>query len=142
MKPFYPLVIFFLLWSFSEVSAGTVAPLAPKSTEVIGIATSSSRDSAFDQHLKGDLDKLVPRIRKMYQDEVILIEAYYPAIKSKSGDDELRKAYSLAEQAQLYLQNKHSLSINFYISIWSGVENSKDRPQLRLTSYPKAFFEN
>jgi hypothetical protein len=127
---------------FAIALADNTAPTIHRDAELIGIARASSREPAFDQHLKGELDKLVPRLKKLNKDAAVLIEAYYPSNISKGNDEHVRKAYSLAEQAQLYLRNRHSLSISIFIAIWSGGDTSGDKPQIRLTAYPKTFFEN
>lgn len=126
----------------SVATANEVTSTLRSDAEVIGVAQAASREPAFDQQLKGKLDSLVPRLKKMGPDAAILIEAYYPPDKTKKNDDHVRKAYLLAEQAQLYLRNRHSLPVGIFISIWSGGVTPEDKPQLRLTSYPKAFFEN
>lgn len=122
--------------------AGDPPTAARNGAEIIGVARGESRDPVLDRHLKDELDRLIPRIKKLGEDSAVLIEAYYPPDKAKKSDDHLRKAYELAEQTQIYLRNKHSLSGGIFISIWSGSVTPGDKPQIRLTSYPRTFFEN
>lgn len=134
-------ILLLISCSVAVTSAGNDASTLRNDAEIIGVARAATREPAFDKQLKGELDRLVPRLKKMGPDAAILIEAYYPPDKAKKNDEHVRKAYELAEQAQLYLRSRHSLSAGIFISIWSGIV-PEDKPQLRLTSYPKTFFEN
>lgn len=131
-----------LLCSFAPAAADNAAVPPRYQAEVIGVARASSGDPAFDKRLKGELDTLVPRLKQLAPDAAILLEAYYPLGKPQGNDDRIRKAYALAEQAQLYLRNNHAVTAGIFISIWSGGATPENTPQLRLTAYPKTFFDN
>ncbi len=114
----------------------------PRGAELIGFAGSDGNDPPFDQHLKGELDLLVPRLRQVPSDATILIEAYYPGKKGKSKEQQISRAFSLAEQAQQYLRSKHALNREFFVAIWEKAESAGEHPKIRITTYPRDFFED
>lgn len=124
------------------ISAAESQGALPRGAELIGYAGSEGNDSPFDQHLKGEIDLLVPRLREVASDATILIEAYYPGKKGMSKDQRISRAFSLAEQAQQYLRSKHDLRRDFFVAIWQNAESGGERPKIRITTYPRDYFEN
>lgn len=114
----------------------------PRGAQFLGIAQSDGADPPFDQHLKKEIDKLVPQLRQLNSEAMILIEAFYPERKGKSRDQRINMAFSLAEQVHQYLKIKHSLDHDFFVAIWDDADGKSNYPQIRITTYPRDYFDN
>jgi hypothetical protein len=124
------------------VYAEELQDFLPRGAELIGIAESEGNDPPFDKHIKGEIDLLVPLLRQVASDATILIEAYYPGKKGKIREQQVSRAFALAEQSQQYLRSKHDLSRDFFVAIWEKAESAGELPKIRITTYPRDFFEN
>lgn len=127
-----------LLASAMMVSAETL----PRGAQLLGIASSKGVEPAFDKHLQGELDKLLPQLKQLNSDAAILIEAFYPATKGKARVQQINMAFTLAEQVHDYLKIKRSLDRDFFVAIWENAEEISSYPKIRISTYPRDHFEN
>ncbi|MBT0666405.1 hypothetical protein KI809_19020 [Geobacter pelophilus] len=138
---FGQLLLFILLLEIPAMGDTTHGRL-PRGAQFLGIARSDGSDPPFDQHLKTEIDKLVPQLRQLNSEATILIEAFYPEKKGKNRDLQIKMAFSLAEQVHQYLKTKHSLDHDFFVAIWDDSEDKTKYPKIRITTYPRDYFEN
>lgn len=135
-------VVFFICFIVHQVSAEVATPELKRGAHLIGIAVSNGFNPAFDQKIKGDLDKLLPQLKLLGADATILIEVYYPDKSGDSKEQRVSSAFSLAEQVQQYLKVRHNLDRAFFFAIRdNGAEKTK-YPKVRLTTFPRDYFEN
>lgn len=135
-------VILLMILTASAAQADDDQSNLPRGAELVGIARAETKDLTPDQHLKGELDLLVPKLKQVSSYSSILIESYFPDLHGKGKDDRIRRAFSLAEQVELYLKNRHGLQNTFFIAIWEQGNDGGTMPKIRITTYPKDFFEN
>lgn len=140
------LSVFFILAlsitpSFSAESGGNASSL-PRGAELIGVASSDSKDYISDQRFKMELDSLVSRIRHLSDDITVLIEAFYPGKLSKSSEEQIKNSFALAEHVEQYLRSRHKLNYKFVVTVMKDDDVDGKLPKIRLTTYPRDFFEN
>ena len=136
------LLIFALTIPAFSDDSGKGASSLPRGAELIGIATAGSNDHGIDQRLKKGLDSLASLIKQISVDTTILIEAYSPGKRTKVREEQIKNSFTLAENVEQYLRIQHKLENNFIIAIWQDTEESGNMPKVRLTTYPRDFFEN
>jgi hypothetical protein len=125
-----------------SADSGKGASSLPRGAELIGIATAGSNDHGIDHRLKKDLDSLVSLIKQLSVDTTILIEAYSPGKRTKVREEQIKNSFALGENVEQYLRIQHKLENNFIIAIWQDKEENGNMPKVRLTTYPRDFFEN
>jgi len=125
-----------------SILAEAVEAKLPRGAQFLGIATSDGGDVGFDKHIMSELDQLIPLLKQLNSDAAILIETTYPEKKSKNKEQQIMMAFALAEQVQHYLKVKHSLNQEIIISIWDNDSEKPQKPKVRISTYPRDFFEN
>lgn len=137
-----PVVAALLLFTALPVASETQYGKPLRGGQIVGVAQSDGADPPFDQHLKRELDKLLPQLQQLNSDATILIEAFYPGKKGKSKTEQIRNAFSLAEQVHQYLKVKNALERDYVVAIWDDEEGGDKYPKIRISTYAKNYFEN
>ena len=135
-------IVFFIFFTVHQVSAEVATPELKRGAQLIGIAGSNGFNPAFDQHIKGDLDKLLPQLKLLNTDATILIEVYYPDKSGDSKEQRISSAFYLAEQVQQYLKVRHNLDKAFFVAIRDNGAEKLKYTKVRLTTFPRDYFEN
>lgn len=104
------IVLFLLLQSIRGASAGEGE--ASESLTVIGVVPLST--AGVNQDSLHHVDRLVPELRKVSQERVILLECRYSS-KSHQERDVLR-AFTIAAQVEKYLREHHKLNVELWIA--------------------------
>jgi hypothetical protein len=124
------------------IAMTVAAETLPRGAQLLGIANSKGVEPSFDKQLQGELDRLLPQLKQLNSDAAILIEAFYPQAKGKNRSQQISSAFSLAEQVQQFLKTTRSLNREFFIAIWENPEEISSYPKIRITTYPRDYFEN
>lgn len=132
------LTVFFV----NDVSADELNIVPTGGAHMLGTAVSGGMNPAFDHKLKGDLDKLIPKLKQLDLNDVVLIEVYYPGKSGVSNGQRTADAFSLAEQVQQYLKSRQNRDRAFYIALWDDLADKSNLPKVRLKKYPREYFEN
>jgi len=136
--PCISLLVVSLLALAVTVSAETL----PRKAQLLGVARSNGAETLFDKRLQGELDQLLPQLKNLDPDVTLLIEAFYPETKGRNKTYQIEMAFSLAEEVHHYLKQKLSPDRNLFVKIWENADPASQYSKVRITAYPRNYFEN
>lgn len=84
----------------------------PESVSVIGVVPVSMTGKT--QNLYYNIDRLVPELKKIPPERVILLECLYNGRADRKQD--VSQAYSVAAQVEKYLREHHNLQVELWLS--------------------------
>lgn len=112
------ILLFLALTSSREVAAGD-SDLSEYLTKVgiIPVPTAGVTGNVYQR-----VDRLVPELKKLSQEQVILLECHYNGKIDREND--LSRAFTIAAQVEKYLREHHKLHVELWLSAHSKTDGN------------------